>query len=77
MYGTPLSSLNNVNGSALFVNSQGAEIEPGSAAKDKGRTGAANGLAFDIAGADRTQGAAVDIGAYEIDPDVVFVSGFD
>jgi len=77
VYGTPLSSSNNVSGPALFVNSQGAEIEPGSAARDKGRTSAVSGVPFDIAGADRVQGSAVDIGAHEIDPDVVFASGFD
>lgn len=77
VYGTPLSSLNNVTGSALFVNSTGAEIGAGSAAQDKGRTSAVTNLAFDIAGRDRVMGGAVDIGAFEIDPNLVFADGFE
>jgi hypothetical protein len=75
--GTPLSSLNNVSGSALFVHATGAEIRAGSPAQDKGRTTAVTNLPFDIAGSDRVQGEEVDIGAFEIDPNLIFSDGFE
>lgn len=77
VFGTPLSTLNNVNGSPQFLFNTGPEIGPTSAARDKGLSSIVSAVDFDLLGGERITSSAVDIGAYESKADAVFANGFD
>ncbi|NCT68358.1 MAG: hypothetical protein GXC76_12080 [Rhodanobacteraceae bacterium] len=77
--GTPGSNLSPGSGDPRFVAPGDPHLRANSPLVDSGAAnpiGGGNGM-YDVDGSPRTQGAAVDVGAFERDPDAIFINGFD